>query len=341
MPLPARRPSTASRTSASGARCPGLDAEGARQLGVRRPGRRGRPGGTGRSRRRTTCRPGSALKRECAVAEAAVGVGEGAHARERAVPDPHRGDRLGDLLAVGADVLDRGRADRAGDAGQRLDADPAALDGAGDQVVPGLPRGDRDQRRRRRRRRRSTSAVDARGRDLDDACRRSPSSATTRLLPPPSTSTGSPAASAAATASTSSSSVVGRRPRPGPGRRGAGWCGRPSSVRHGTHAPSACRAPSGPSQVTVEGDRGEAVVDLLDLAGDLDLDAARRRGTTTGLVNLQPKLDAPRRRGNQSSTARAASAIVYMPCAITPGSPTLRATSSSWWIGLWSPLAAA
>ena len=45
-------------------------------------------------------------------------------------------------------------------------------------------------------------------------------------------------------------------------------------------------------------------------------------GTTTGLVNLQPKLttSAP---GNQVDTARAASAIVYMPCAITPGSPTL------------------
>ena len=57
-------------------------------------------------------------------------------------------------------------------------------------------------------------------------------------------------------------------------------------------------------------------------------------------MNLQPKLttSAP---GNQSSTARAASAIVYIPCAITPGSPTLRATSSSWWIGLWSPLASA
>ena len=31
----------------------------------------------------------------------------------------------------------------------------------------------------------------------------------------------------------------------------------------------------------------------------------------------------------------------WFPGAITPGSPTLRATSSSWWIGLWSPLAAA
>ena len=63
-------------------------------------------------------------------------------------------------------------------------------------------------------------------------------------------------------------------------------------------------------------------------------------GTTTGLVNLQPNetTSAP---GNHSATARAASAIVYIPWAITPGSPTLVATASSWWIGLWSPLASA
>ena len=65
-----------------------------------------------------------------AVAEAAVGVGERADAVQPAVPDPDLRDRLGDLLAVRADVLDRGRADRAGDAGERLDADPAALDRA-------------------------------------------------------------------------------------------------------------------------------------------------------------------------------------------------------------------
>ena len=56
--------------------------------------------------------------------------------RSSAVPDAHRGDGLGDLLAVGADVLDRGRADAARDAGQRLDADPAALDGARPRTRP-------------------------------------------------------------------------------------------------------------------------------------------------------------------------------------------------------------
>ena len=64
-------------------------------------------------------------------------------------------------------------------------------------------------------------------------------------------------------------------------------------------------------------------------------------GTTTGLVNLQPKLDDLGAGVPARDRARAASAIVYMPCAITPGSPTLVATASSWWIGLWSPLASA
>ena len=54
---------------------------------------------------------------------------------------------------------------------------------------------------------------------------------------------------------------------------------------------------------------------------------------------LAAELDHLGAAGTRSATARAASAIVYMPCAITPGSPTLRATCSSWWIGLWSPLA--
>ncbi len=80
-----------------------------------------------------------------AVAEAAVGDGEGAVRRLDAVPAAHGGDRVGDLLAVGADVLHRGGADRAGDAGERLDAHPALLDRPGDQVVPDLAGGDRDE----------------------------------------------------------------------------------------------------------------------------------------------------------------------------------------------------
>jgi hypothetical protein len=43
----------------------------------------------------------------------------------------------------------------------------------------------------------------------------------------------------------------------------------------------------------------------------------------------------------QPVTIRAATAIEYMPWAITPGSPTALATSSFQWIGLKSPEAPA
>ena len=86
---------------------------------------------------------GVGLEPAGAVAEAAVGGGEGADAPEPTVPDPHRGQRLGHLLAVGADVLDRGGADRARDARQGLDPDPAAGDGLRDEGVPWLAGSDR------------------------------------------------------------------------------------------------------------------------------------------------------------------------------------------------------
>ena len=66
-----------------------LDAEPARP--ARRSCDRGAeacPGASWKVTSRTTWRPGSALNRLVAVAEAAVGVGEGADAAERAVPDP-------------------------------------------------------------------------------------------------------------------------------------------------------------------------------------------------------------------------------------------------------------
>ncbi len=59
---------------------------------------------------------------------------------------PHRRDGLRDLLAVCADVLDRRGTGGAGDAGERLDTDPALGDRPGDHVVPRLAGGDRDHR---------------------------------------------------------------------------------------------------------------------------------------------------------------------------------------------------
>ena len=104
-----------------------------------------------------------------AVAEVALGGGEGAYGAPDAVPDADPGDGLGDLLAVGADVLDRRGADRAGDAGERLQPHPAAADRLGHQVVPSLARRDRDRRARAG----GVAGVvdvgvDAAGGDLDD-----------------------------------------------------------------------------------------------------------------------------------------------------------------------------
>src|SRR5581483_1052057 len=67
-----------------------------------------------------------------------------AYAVEAAVPDPYAGDRLADLLAVRTDVLHRGGAHGAGDAGQCFDADPAGGDGVRDEVVPVLAGRDGD-----------------------------------------------------------------------------------------------------------------------------------------------------------------------------------------------------
>jgi hypothetical protein len=119
-----------------------LDAEGAGQLGVRDGGAEVAEGELeGHRQHDVAHRLG--LEPAVAVREAAVGGRERADAAVVAVVRAHRGDRLGDLLAVGADVLDGGRAGRAGDAREGLDTDPALVDGASHDVVPGLARRDR------------------------------------------------------------------------------------------------------------------------------------------------------------------------------------------------------
>jgi hypothetical protein len=64
------------------------------------------------------------------------------HRAARAVEHAHGGDRLGHLLAVRADVLDRRGADRPGDAGQALHARQAAGHAVGDERIPWLAGGD-------------------------------------------------------------------------------------------------------------------------------------------------------------------------------------------------------
>ena len=119
----------------------GLHAERARELGVGERARQLAALERERDREHDPA-PGVALERARAVGEAAVGGRELGDLAGRAVERAHGRDRLGDLLAVGADVLDRRRADRAGDARQALDAREPLGDAARHERLPLLPRGD-------------------------------------------------------------------------------------------------------------------------------------------------------------------------------------------------------
>ena len=63
-----------------------------------------------------------------------------------AVPGAHGGQELGDLGAVGADVLHGGGTDRAGDARQRGETAPVGSDGLPHEVIPGGARSGGDLR---------------------------------------------------------------------------------------------------------------------------------------------------------------------------------------------------
>ncbi len=81
-----------------------------------------------------------ALERARAIAEAERRCGDPRQLAGLEVEEFDRGQAGGELLPVGADVL-HGRGSRAaGDAGERLDARPALLDGVRDDVVPALAR---------------------------------------------------------------------------------------------------------------------------------------------------------------------------------------------------------
>ena len=86
------------------------------------------------------------LEQRVTVGELAVSIGEDLDLLLATVPDPDRGDALGDLLAVGPDVLDWGRTRAARDPGERLDARPAFRNRLQDHVVPDLTGSDADHR---------------------------------------------------------------------------------------------------------------------------------------------------------------------------------------------------
>ena len=122
MPLPRRSSSTAARTSASGAVSPISTPSRAGQLGVADRPRQPAPASQREGDVEDDEPAGLPLEPAVAVGEAALGRGQRALGLLRAVVDADGGDRLRDLLAVGADVLHRRRAGRPGDARQRLHA---------------------------------------------------------------------------------------------------------------------------------------------------------------------------------------------------------------------------
>ena len=77
-----------------------------------------------------------------AIAEAAGRARQCDEGEGFKIEGAHGVDGLGDLLAVGADVLDGGAADGAGDAGEALDAADALLADVVDEVVPVHASGD-------------------------------------------------------------------------------------------------------------------------------------------------------------------------------------------------------
>ena len=194
MPLPRRSSITASRTSCQRGAVADLDPQPPGQLGVA-----DRPRQLALVEREGHLEddepPGLPLEPAVAVGEAALGRGQRALVLLGAVVHADGGDRLGDLLAVGADVLHRRRARRAGDAATAPPCRPA---GRRRRRRPGRPTARRPGRSSRPPSRsipRVRTATTSPGQ---------PSSGATTLEPPPSSSSGRPASSASRTAATSS-----------------------------------------------------------------------------------------------------------------------------------------
>ena len=343
MPLPRRRSRTASRTSASGARSPELDAEGAGELGVLDRRAERRPDGSWKVTVEDDVPARVGLEARGPVAEAAVGVGEGAHARAACGPRP--APRRWSGRPPGRRRRRSGSASRRPEPGMPASASiptqprSTARATRSSQLSPAAtltstPPHDGSSR--------SASGTTPRGRDLDDACRRSRSSATTRLLP----------------AAEDQHRLTGRvgldgrvdqlglggRARPtarrGPPSRSVVWSPAAASCWQARMTALGMPSTFCPSQVTVRATVVSPSSALLGLAGDLDVDAALGRdddrvgelAAEADHLGAREPARRPRERPAPSCTSRARSRPAVRRCA---------ATSSSWWIGLWSPLAAA
>src|SRR6185369_7721017 len=248
------------------------------------------------------------------------------------VVDPHRRDRLGDFLAVGADVLDRGGPGEPGDAGQALEAGQPLGHAPGDHRVPVLA-GRHGQRAR------SAVPADAARRDLDHG-------AVEPLV-------GDDKVAAAAQDQQRLAGHVGGPHRvdelvlgSGPDEA-AGWAAEADRgvIRqlHGRRTTACARvstfaSPDRAVMSTATWLPSSLPVTTPAISTWAPLSSS---GTTTGVENLTPNSVTAAGSPAQSVRYRPASAIVSMPCAITSGRPTDVAIRWFQWMGLKSPEAPA
>ena len=252
MPLPRRSSRTASRTVGQRRAGAHLDAERARELGV--ADRRDRVARARSAKVTREDEPAArvALERARAVAERRSPRARASQTSPVAAIEHADGDdRLGDLLPVGADVLDRRGAHRPGDAGQSTRRRRArASTQRATRSSHGSPAATLDARRPVARRRRAWR----RGRP----CPSKPASATTTLLPPGEQRATAPAASERAPRRRARPRSSPRRAAPaGPPRRSVVsserstaatiWPRRGRSPGRGVEGPRGC-APQAPAR---------------------------------------------------------------------------------------------
>src|SRR5690606_29582622 len=250
---------------------------------------------------------------------------------------PHLAHRLGHLLAVGADVLHRGGAGAARDAGEGLDPGPPLGHGAGDDVVPHLPGRDPHDH----------AGAGVVGLHPDPPGRHPDHGAGEAVV-------GDDEVGAASDDQERLAGRVGRTHRLDQLLLGGGGdrmtrrathahrrqVGQPLAHRR-TTARARPRTFSPPDSTVSSTVARPASASTLVTRPETVTSAPVSAGTTTGLVNRVEQDTTRVGSPTQSATTCTAAPMVHMPWAMTSGRPTDLANCSSWWIGFWSPLASA
>src|SRR6266545_3654198 len=281
---------------------------------------------------------GVGLEARVPVAESAVGREDRADRVVDPVPDAHGSDRLGHLVSVGADVLDRRGSGQPGDAGHGLESAPLLGDRALDHRVPVLSGRDVDHRAGTHVR----FDLDPAGGDLDhgpaepvvaDEHVAAAGQQEYRFLGGVGVADGGDQVILGG----DFDELVGQSTDAQGGEVGQAHMGSHWTRTTALARPSTFSSPA----IAVMSISARPSATLSTLAENVTLAPLSSSGTTTGLVNRTPYSTRSAGSSSQSVTTRTADAMVSMPCAITPGRPSAAAIRSLQWIGLKSPLAPA